>query len=123
MKDILKYKNFIGSAHFSMEDEVFYGKIMGINDLISFEGSSVKELKISFEEAVEDYVYLCEKMRKDPFKSYKGSLNVRIGPDLHKKAAENAAMQSITLNQYIRKAISKEVNEESEPYSVDKSKN
>ncbi|MCK4530778.1 MAG: type II toxin-antitoxin system HicB family antitoxin, partial [Candidatus Marinimicrobia bacterium] len=58
-----------------------------------------------------------------PFKSYKGSLNVRIGPDLHKKAAENAAMQSITLNQYIQKAISKEVNEEGEPYSVDKSKN
>jgi predicted HicB family RNase H-like nuclease len=123
MKDVLKYRNFIGSAHFSMEDEVFYGKILGINDLISFEGSSVKELKISFEEAVEDYVYLCEKTGKDPFKSYKGSLNVRIGPDLHKKAAENAAMQSITLNQYIQKAISKEVNEEGEPYSGDKSKN
>jgi len=62
-------------------------------------------------------------MRKDPFKSYKGSLNVRIGPDLHKKAAENAVMQGITLNQYIQKAISKEVNEEKNQYSVDKSKN
>ncbi len=117
MKDVMTYKNFIGSVHFSTEDEVFYGKITGINDLISFEGSSVKELKTSFIEAVEDYIYLCEKMGKNPFKSYKGSLNVRIGSELHKKAAKNAAIQGITLNQYIQKAITREIKEEEKKYS------
>ena len=56
MNDILQYKNYIASIHFSSTDEVFYGKVLGINDLISFEGASLKELKKAFEEAVEDYL-------------------------------------------------------------------
>ena len=56
MNDILQYKEYYASIHFSAEDEVFYGKILGINDLVSFEGLSVKELKKSFREAVADYL-------------------------------------------------------------------
>ena len=44
MKGILQYKDFIGVAHFDADDEVFFGKIEGIDDLISFEGSYVTEL-------------------------------------------------------------------------------
>ena len=40
MKDVMQYKNFIGSVHFSASDEIFYGKIEGINDLVTFEGDS-----------------------------------------------------------------------------------
>jgi predicted HicB family RNase H-like nuclease len=56
MNDILQYKDYLASVHFSSEDDVFYGKILGINDLVSFEGASVKELKKAFHEAVEDYL-------------------------------------------------------------------
>ena len=56
MEEILQYKNYYTLVHFSAVDEVFYGKILAIKDLISFEGSSVKELKIAFQEAVEDYL-------------------------------------------------------------------
>ena len=52
MKDILVYKNFLGSVHFYAEDGVFYGKIEGVNDLVTFEGQSVEELKNAFHEAV-----------------------------------------------------------------------
>jgi len=55
MKDKLKFKDFIGSVHFSAADEVFYGKIEGINDLVTFEASTVAKLKASFREAVQDY--------------------------------------------------------------------
>lgn len=55
MNDILQYKNYYGSVHFSVSDEVFHGKALGINDLVNFEGTLVKELKAAFEEAVEDY--------------------------------------------------------------------
>jgi len=44
MKDVLTYKDFIGSVHFSAEDKVFHGKIEGITDLAAFEGKSVEEL-------------------------------------------------------------------------------
>lgn len=117
MKNMLRHKDFVGSVQFSSTDELFYGKITGIDDLISFEGESVKELKTAFIEAVEDYIELCKSVGKDPFKSYKGTLNVRIGPELHKLASEHATLQGITLNKYIQNAIAKEVNEEKAEYA------
>ncbi len=109
MKDIISYKNFIGSAHFSSKDEVFYGRIEGIQDLVTFEGSSVKALKKSFHEAVDDYLDLCISLKKDPYKSFKGSFNVRIKPELHSKLFGKAIMTGKTLNQLVQEAIEKEV--------------
>ena len=105
MKDRLKYKEFIGSVHFSAEDEVFYGKVEGINDLVTFEGDSVKKLQSAFKEAVNDYTELCNEANKEIFKSFKGSFNVRVNPQLHSKAFELAIMEGKTLNQFIKEAI------------------
>ncbi len=105
MKDILKYKDFIGSVHFSTTDEVFHGKLIGIDDLVTFEGSSVVELKKSFEEAVEDYLELCRNVNKSPNKSYKGTFNVRIKPVLHKQAARRSMELGVSLNQFVELAI------------------
>lgn len=63
MDEILRYKNFYAKVHFSAADEVFYGKILGVDDLI-FEGSSVKGLKAAFKEAVEDYLETCKEIEK-----------------------------------------------------------
>jgi predicted HicB family RNase H-like nuclease len=109
MKDTLKYKGFIGSVHFSADDEIFFGKIEGIDDLVTFEGESVQSLIKSFREEVEDYIALCKKLGKEPLKSYKGSLNIRMSPEVHRKAAEKAALLGISLNQLIQKAVEKEV--------------
>lgn len=104
-KDYLEYKDFHGTVHFSNEDAVFFGKISGINDLITFEGSSVKELQKAFMEAVEDYISLCAKRKIPVLKSMKGSFNVRISPDLHQKAAMVSSKQGVSLNQFVQKAI------------------
>ena len=113
MKDILQYKDFIGSVHFNAADEIFFGKIEGIDDLVSFEGNTVSELKQAFEEAVNDYIILCKTSGKRIEKSYKGSFNVRIAPELHKKAKLLSVMQGISLNQFIQKAVEQEVIRES----------
>jgi len=105
MKDVVKYKNYIGSVHYSAEDEIFYGKIEGIDDLVTFEGSSTDELKNSFKEAAEDYLEICKTQGKDPFKSYKGSFNIRINPDLHKQASRRSVELGISLNQFVERAI------------------
>ena len=110
MRDNLKYKDFIGSVHFSAEDEVFHGKLIGIDDLVTFEGSSVGELKKSFEEAVKDYLELCKRIDKSPHKSYKGSFNVRIKPVLHKQAARRSTELGLSLNQFVESAISEKLN-------------
>ncbi len=109
MKDILTYKGFIGSAHFSSDDSVFFGKIESINDLITFEGNDVDELIKSFHEAVDDYITLCKETGKKPLKSCKGSFNVRIAPEIHMKALEKATLLGVSLNQLVQKAIEKEV--------------
>ena len=105
MNDILEYKGYYASVHFSSENEVFYGKIMGIDDLVNFEGASVKELKKAFHEAVEDYLETCEELGKEPNKTYKGTFNVRISTDLHKAAAVYASTQNISLNDFVKTAI------------------
>jgi predicted HicB family RNase H-like nuclease len=105
MNDILQYKNYYASVHFSAADEVFYGRILGINDLVSFEGASVKELKTAFEEAVEDYLETCIAVGKTPEKTYKGTFNVRVPSTLHKQAAIFAAVHNITLNDFVKKAL------------------
>ena len=105
MNDILQYKDYLASVHFSSEDDVFYGKILGINDLVSFEGASVKELKKAFREAVEDYLQTCKHVGKEPNKTYKGTFNVRIPTDLHKEAAVFAAINNVSLNDFVKTAI------------------
>jgi predicted HicB family RNase H-like nuclease len=105
MNDIMQYKDYLASVHYSSEDDVFYGKVLGINDLINFEGSSVRALKKSFQEAIEDYITTCEEAGKDPNKSYKGTFNVRIPTQLHKEAALFAATNNISLNDFVKTAI------------------
>ena len=104
-KDFLEYKNFIGSVHFSTEDEVFFGKVEGSPDLVSFEGSTVKELKKAFEEAVDDYIAICRQHNKPVMKTLKGSFNVRIAPDLHRKAYNASLVKGVSLNQFVQTAI------------------
>ena len=110
MKDAIQYKDFLGSVHFSAEDEVFHGKIEGINDLVTFEGQSVASLKRAFKEAVEDYLSICEQVGKPPMKSFKGSFNVRISQDLHRRSIQKALVSGISLNQLVQQALEKELS-------------
>jgi predicted HicB family RNase H-like nuclease len=110
MTDKLLYKEFIGTVHFSTKDLIFYGTIEGINDLVTFEGETVTELKKSFEESVDDYIDICNEIGKNPLKSFKGSFNVRIDPELHSKAFKLASLKGKSLNQFVQEAIEKEVS-------------
>lgn len=112
MNNILTYKEFIGSVNYSAPDHCFFGKIEGINDLITFEGTTVDELENAFREMVNLHIEDCQQEGKPVEKSYKGSFNVRISRDLHKKAAQTAITKGITLNQLVKKAISREVEGE-----------
>jgi predicted HicB family RNase H-like nuclease len=101
MKDVLNYKGFIGSVHFSADDNVFYGKIEGINDLITFEGESVKELTDAFHYVVNEHIKDCEAENIAPEKSYKGSFNVRLSPALHREIAIFAKMKGVSINKLV----------------------
>ena len=108
-KDIMEYKGYFGSAHYSDDDQVFFGKLEYISDLVSYEGANVKSLQKAFKEAVDDYLTACEKTGKEPEKPFKGSFNIRIDPDLHKRLVETATDQGITLNAYIKDVLQQAV--------------
>jgi predicted HicB family RNase H-like nuclease len=105
MKNAMSYKGYYGSVEFSNEDNVFYGRIIGINDHITYEGDNVNSLRGDFENAVEEYIEACVKLGKAPEKTYKGSFNVRISPALHRQLAIFSATNGKTLNAAVEEAI------------------
>jgi predicted HicB family RNase H-like nuclease len=109
MKNTLNYKGFIGSVSYSDEDQILYGKIEGINDLVTYESTQVSDLIKQFKISVDEYIESCKHFNKPLLKSFKGSFNVRIKPEIHQKAALLATMKGISLNQLVQKAIEKEL--------------
>ena len=114
MNNVLEHKGYIGSVEFNADDKVFYGKILGIKDLVTFEGESVSELENAFQEMIEDYLVTCKKLKKEPEKTYKGTFNVRISPDMHKKAALIASRKNISLNNFVKFALGWVIEHEKE---------
>jgi predicted HicB family RNase H-like nuclease len=119
MNDILEYKGYYGSIHYSSNDEVFHGKLLAINDLVNFEGVSVAELKSAFQEAVDDYLETCKELGKEPDKTYKGSFNVRIPTSLHREAAVIAARKNISLNDFVKYALKSTIEKEKKASTED----
>ena len=107
----MTYKGYLGSVAYSEKDQVFFGKIEGINGLVNFEGESVKELTEAFHEAVDDYLAYCEDEGIVPDKSYTGVLNVRLTPAIHRQIAMLAIQAGISINAYIKKTLEERVEE------------
>lgn len=105
MNNTMEYKGYVGSVEFSEEDGILFGKVMGIRALLSYEGETGKELLEDFHAAVDDYLALCAEKGIEPERAYKGSFNVRISPELHKKIAVCATEQQISLNSFVEKAL------------------
>ena len=105
MNNTMEYKNYVGSVEFSEPDGVFFGKVMGIRALISYEGTTAKELVEDFRGAIDDYLTLCEMTGKEPERAYKGSFNVRVSPELHKQAVIYAASRQMSLNSLVEAAL------------------
>jgi predicted HicB family RNase H-like nuclease len=112
--ELLSFHPFIvdiGSVNYSDKDQVFFGKIEGINGLVNFEGESVKELTEAFHEAVDDYLAYCEDEGIEPDKSYTGVLNVRLTPAIHRQIAMLALQAGISINAYIKETLEEKVEE------------
>ena len=85
MNNMLEYKGCLGSVEYSAADEVFFGRVLGITDRITYDGDSVQSLKNDFEEAIDDYIESCAELGKEPEKSYRGDLDIHVAPELHRK--------------------------------------
>ncbi|MGF1637351.1 MAG: type II toxin-antitoxin system HicB family antitoxin [Cyclobacteriaceae bacterium] len=109
----LEHKGYIGSIEYSKEDDLLYGKVLGINGLISYEGKTGKELEEDFKEAINVYLADCKKEHISPEKPYKGSFNIRISTELHRKAALLAMEYKMSLNSFVAESIRDRVQQKS----------
>lgn len=103
--DFMSYKGYLGSVHFDASEELFFGKVEFIRDLITYEGSDAKTLVKSFHEAIDSYLEDCSIVGKIHDKPFKGSFNVRIEPELHKEVSLYAMQHGYTLNGIVKKAL------------------
>jgi len=101
----MKYKGYTGKAEYDDEAEIFYGEVLGLRDVVTFRGASVKELQKSFKESVDDYLDFCKRMNKAPDLPASGKLVLRISPELHSYAAINAKVEGKSLNSWVAEAV------------------
>jgi len=94
------YRDFMGEASCE-EGDLFHGKIVGINDVATFQGKTPSEVRKAFCETVDDYIAMCENKGKQPNTPFSGKLNVRFSPELHRKMSQTAVIEGKSLNQLI----------------------
>ena len=105
MSQTLQYKGYDGSVLYSAEDRLLHGRILGIRDMVSFEGTDVESLENNFKAAVDEYLAFCDAEGKTPDVPFKGSFNIRIPQDLHQRAARYAEEHDRKLNAVVQEAL------------------
>jgi predicted HicB family RNase H-like nuclease len=101
MKDTMEYKGYHTKPGYSDKDGYFFGKILAINDSVSFHGYSVDEFRNAFAEAVDDYLELCKEIGKPPETEFSGQFVLRIPKDIHRDLVISAEKQGVSLNAFI----------------------
>ena len=97
----MKYKGYIGHVEYDDEAKIFHGEIVGLRDIITFQGTSVDELEQAFKDSVDDYLAWCKERGEKPEKTFSGTFNLRISPELHAKLAFQARTMGLSLNSYV----------------------
>jgi predicted HicB family RNase H-like nuclease len=105
--NVMSYKGYSARIEYSDDDACFIGHLAGIRDIVGFHGESVAELRSAFEDAVNDYLATCEKLKRSPQRPYSGKVMLRLDPSIHARAAMQAESQGKSLNAWAQEALAK----------------
>lgn len=109
---VMRYKNYFGSIEFDEEARLFYGKLLFLRALVSYEAKDADGLIAVFHDAVDDYLAHCAATDTVPEKPLKGSFNVRLGPELHRQVALAATATGQSLNAFVMQTLATAVQQE-----------
>ena len=104
---MLEYKGYIGSVVFDSDAELFHGEVVGLRDVITFQGTTPHEIKEAFQESVNDYLEFCQERGEKPEKPYSGKFVLRTSAELHRKIAAQAANEGKSINAFINETLEK----------------
>jgi len=105
----MEYKGYLGTVEYDAQAKIFNGEIINTRDVITFQGTTVKEIECAFRDSIDDYLAWCEKDGVEPEKPYSGRFNVRLSPELHRQIAILAKKMQVSLNSFVEKAITDEI--------------
>lgn len=54
----IEYKGYVGTIEYSPEDNIYHGHLLNIDDFINYDGTSIEELYMDYQEAVDFYIRL-----------------------------------------------------------------
>ena len=112
MENTLEYRGYIGQFHYEDGDEALHGIVLGLRDLIHFQGASIPELKESLKDSVDEYLRWCAEEGVAPEKPYSGKFVVRMSPDLHRRVSLRAKAAGMSVNQWVANALTREARED-----------
>ena len=101
----MTYKGYRARAELDEKAGVFHGEVINTRDVITFQGSSVEELKQAFEDSVDDYLEFCASRGEDPEKPFSGKFLVRVPPEVHRRIMTEARRQGKSLNAYVMEKL------------------
>lgn len=105
MINAMSYKGYTASMVFDAEDKVIVGRVLDIDDIISFHGESVAEFQSNFQAVIEDYLAASQALGSAPEKPASGKLMLRIAPEVHAAALKAAALSGTSLNKWAERAL------------------
>ena len=100
---MLEYNGYIGTVE--AEDGVFVGRVAGLRDVITFEGTTFAEVERAFRDSIDDYLAFCAQRGEPTDRPYSGRIPLRVSPDTHRRAAMRAQAEGLSLNQWIARRI------------------
>ena len=103
---MIEYKGYTGVFDFDPSIDAFHGRVVGLQDVVTFEGRSVDDLRAAMEDSVEDYLELCQEAGKEAERPYRGEFLVRTTPEVHRVVATAAEAEGMSLNAWVETAIS-----------------
>ena len=106
----LTYKGYFAKINFDERDSIFWGKVVGIKDSITFEGETVAQLTEDFHDAIDHYLVDCKKEGRAPAKPYSGKLTLRVSPGIHAEIAAAAAHAGKSLNKWVADTLDQVVH-------------
>ncbi|MCB1213197.1 MAG: type II toxin-antitoxin system HicB family antitoxin [Chlamydiia bacterium] len=107
---MMKYRGYLGHIEYDNEAKLFHSEVVGIKDVITFQGASVTELEEAFKASVDDYLAYCSERGEAPNKPYSGKFNLRIPPELHARLDIAAKAHNESLNAFITHSLEKTVS-------------
>ena len=113
---MIEYKGYTGVFEFDSSIDAFHGRVVGLQDVVTFQGKSLDELRQEMAESVEDYLEHCAESGKEAERPFRGEFLVRTTPELHRAAAIEAESSGMSLNAWVEETLTSVVKERRAEY-------